>query len=163
MTRTFALLRTLFFATLFVSLWTYFLPRWMGLKLQVVFPIGWILIVIGGLLCGWCVLAFALRGLGTPAPWDPPRRLVVTGLYRFVRNPMYVGMGIVMIGEAILIGRVEMIYLALFALFAVSLFIVLYEEPTLRSKFGEEYLEYCRHVRRWIPRLTPYKAAPSGF
>jgi len=163
MNRTFALLRTLVVAPLFVLLWTYFFPRWMGLKLQVVFPAGWILIAIGGLIAGWCVLVFPLRGLGTPAPWDPPRRLVVSGLYRFVRNPMYVGMGILMVGEAILIGRVEMIYLTLFALFAVSLFIVLYEEPTLRTKFGDDYLAYCRHVRRWIPRVTPYKAAPSSF
>src|SRR6185369_1631971 len=97
---------TLVVAPLFVLLWTYFFPRWMGLKLQVVFPAGWILIAIGGLIAGWCVLVFPLRGLGTPAPWDPPRRLVVSGLYRFVRNPMYVGMGILMIGEALLLPQI---------------------------------------------------------
>ena len=91
---------------------------------------------------------------------DPPRRLVVSGLYRYVRNPMYVGFGILLIGEAWLIGRIEIIYEMLIALALVSTFVIAYEEPALRAKFGDDYLEYCRNVRRWIPRLTPWYSRP---
>ena len=91
---------------------------------------------------------------------DPPRRLVVSGLYRYVRNPMYVGFGILLIGEAWLIGRIEIIYEMLIALALVSTFVIVYEEPALRAKFGDDYLEYCRNVRRWIPRLTPWYSRP---
>jgi protein-S-isoprenylcysteine O-methyltransferase Ste14 len=156
MTRVFAFIRTLIIAPLFVWLWTWLFPRWLGVPMHVVHPEAWIVVAIGGLLAGWCAFAFGLRGLGTPAPFDPPRRLVVSGLYRFVRNPMYVGMGILLIGEAWLIGRIEIIYEALIALALVSVFVIVYEEPTLRAKFGDDYIDYCRNVRRWIPRLTPW-------
>ena len=160
MTRTFAFIRTLVIAPLFVWLWTWLFPRWLGVPMHVVHPEAWVVVAIGGLLAGWCVFAFALRGLGTPAPFDPPRRLVVSGLYRFVRNPMYVGMGILLIGEAWLIGRVEIVFEALIALALVSVLVIVNEEPTLRAKFGEDYIEYCRNVRRWIPRLTPWYSHP---
>src|SRR5690242_2104648 len=156
MARTFALIRTLIVAPLFVWLWTWLIPRWIGIPLHVVHREAWIVVAIGGMLAGWCALAFAIRGLGTPAPFDPPRRLVVSGLYRFVRNPMYVGMGILLIGEAWLVARVEIIYETLVALALVSVFVLVYEEPTLREKFGDDYRDYCRNVRRWIPRLTPW-------
>lgn len=156
MRRAFAILRTLIVAPLFVWLWTWLVPRWILGPLHVEHPEAWIVVAAGAFLAGWCALAFAIRGLGTPAPFDPPRRLVVTGLYRFVRNPMYVGMGILLIGEAWLIGRVEILYEALIAFALVSAFILVYEEPTLRSKFGDDYAEYCRNVRRWIPRLRPW-------
>jgi protein-S-isoprenylcysteine O-methyltransferase Ste14 len=156
MTRAFALIRTLIVAPLFVWLWTWLIPRWVGIPLHVVHPVAWIVVAVGGALAGWCALAFALRGLGTPAPFDPPRRLVVAGLYRFVRNPMYVGMGILFIGEAWLVARVEILYEMLIALALVSVFVIVYEEPALREKFGDDYREYCRNVRRWIPRLTPW-------
>jgi len=156
MTRAFAVIRTLIVAPLFVWLWTWLIPRWIGIPLRVVHREAWIVVVIGGALAGWCALAFAIRGLGTPAPFDPPRRLVVAGLYRFVRNPMYVGMGILLIGEAWLVARVEILYEALIAFALVSVFIMVYEEPALRAKFGDDYRDYCRNVGRWIPRLTPW-------
>ena len=156
MKRAFALIRTLIIAPLFVSLWTWFFPRWFLGPLRVVHQEAWIVVAAGAFLAGWCALDFAIRGLGTPAPFDPPRRLVVAGLYRFVRNPMYLGVGILLAGEAWLIGRIEIIYEMLIAFALVSAFILIYEEPVLRSKFGGDYAEYCRNVRRWIPRLSPW-------
>ncbi|HEX9761176.1 MAG TPA: isoprenylcysteine carboxylmethyltransferase family protein [Candidatus Acidoferrales bacterium] len=104
----------------------------------------------------WTSLDFALRGRGTPAPIDPPRRLVVRGLYRYVRNPMYVSVALVIAGQAVA--------LRLWALFGymalcwviVHLWVLLYEEPVLRAKFGDEYEDYCRRVPRWIPRFQPH-------
>ncbi|MEO8380410.1 MAG: isoprenylcysteine carboxylmethyltransferase family protein [Acidobacteriota bacterium] len=157
--RLFALLRAAFFSTVFVSLWTWFFPRWIaGGALQPrwsVVPI--VLLVLGGAIMLRCVWDFAWTGRGTPMPLDPPRRLVVTGLYRYVRNPMYVGMGIALVGEARLLPTItrEMLLLAAGAWIAVT------EEPNLRQLFGDDYLEYSRHVRRWIPRMTPYRS-PSG-
>ena len=162
-TRLFAIARSLVVSTLFVSIWTYFMPRWFARSNGVSLDPHWnagsvILLIVGGLVMGKCVWDFAWTGRGTPAPFDPPRRLVVTGLYRFVRNPMYCGMGLVLLGEALLWPQIARPLLILFAtLWAlVTGFIMVYEEPTLRSSFGEDYLEYCRHVRRWIPRLTPF-------
>ena len=152
----FALVRTIIVSILFVSIWTWFIPRWILGPLVVVHPEAWIVFAIGALIAGWCAVDFALRGRGTPAPFDPPRRLVVSGLYRFVRNPMYFGLAVMLIGEAWLLAHIEIIWELLFALVAVSIFVIVYEEPTLRSKFGDDYAEYCRNVRRWIPRLRPW-------
>jgi len=160
--RLFALLRTLIVAPAFVSLWLYFFPRWFGG--QHLFdgprPLYWLVVAVGAVIGVPSVLAFAWRGLGTPAPFDPPRRLVVTGPYRWVRNPMYVGQGIVMLGEVLVypnLARVMFIEMAV-ALVLVSILVVFVEEPGLRKTFGSDYAEYCRHVRRWIPRLTPWYA-----
>jgi protein-S-isoprenylcysteine O-methyltransferase Ste14 len=161
--RLFALLRTLIVAPAFVSLWLYFFPRWFGggpHLFEGPRPVYWIVVVIGAVIGVPCVLSFAWRGLGTPAPFDPPRKLVVTGPYRWVRNPMYVGMGIVMLGEALVypsLTRVMLVELGV-ALVLVSIFVVVFEEPVLRRTFGRDYEEYCRNVRRWIPRLTPWYA-----
>src|ERR1041384_3980152 len=102
-TRLFALVRSLFFATLFVSLWTWFVPRWMadGPLVPVPSAPAIALMAIGGAGMAWCVFEFAGTGLGTPMPLDPPRKLVVRGAYRWVRNPMYVGMGLFLTGEAL--------------------------------------------------------------
>ena len=158
--RIFALLRSLIVSTLFISLWTWFVPRWIAAGPLPPEPgvASILLMVIGGSVMVWCVLAFAWRGLGTPAPWDPPRHLVVSGLYRWVRNPMYLGMGIFLAGEAILLPSIMRAMLILIPILwaVVTLFIVLYEEPTLRRLFGAEYENYCRHVHRWLPRLTPF-------
>ena len=98
-----------------------------------------------------CVWAFATVGRGTPAPIDPPRRLVVEGLYRYVRNPMYVGVLLILLGEVVLFGSLPLlVYAALFFLFFHG-FTVLYEEPVLRRKFGEPYERYCESVHRWLP------------
>jgi protein-S-isoprenylcysteine O-methyltransferase Ste14 len=116
------------------------------------------LMIAGAAIMVRCVFDFAWTGRGTPAPFDPPRHLVVRGLYRWVRNPMYVGMGTFLIGEALALPAIrrEMIVTAGAAWVLITAFILLYEEPTLRRLFGADYVEYCSNMRRWIPRLTPF-------
>jgi protein-S-isoprenylcysteine O-methyltransferase Ste14 len=161
----FAVVRTVAVATLFLSLWLWFLPRWtVGPQAHAdPRPLGWIVLGVGLALAAWCALEFAWRGLGTPAPFDPPRTLVISGPYRFVRNPMYVGAGIAILGEAITFPRLTSFMLGMFALLWIisTVFIVIYEEPTLRRMFGHEYADYCRHVRRWLPRVTPFVESGS--
>jgi len=98
-----------------------------------------------------CVWDFASFGRGTPAPIDPPKVLVVRGLYRYVRNPMYVGVLLLLLGEAAFFGSWALVRYAVWFFIAVHLFVVFYEEPSLRHKFGESYERYCQSVRRWIP------------
>jgi protein-S-isoprenylcysteine O-methyltransferase Ste14 len=163
--RFFALLRALAVSALFVALWVWFVPRWMmGGDLRPEWSAPAIaLMSIGGAIMARCIWDFAWTGRGTPAPFDPPRRLVVAGLYRYVRNPMYVGMGIFLIGEALLLPAItrDMLIFVAASWAIVTAFILLYEEPTLRGLFGGDYAEYCRNVRRWIPRLTPFDN-PAG-
>ena len=98
------------------------------------------------------MFTFAFIGKGTPAPFDAPRRHVIRGPYRFVRNPMYIGAGITLAGAALFYQSLSiLIYAGLFFL-ATHLFVVLYEEPTLRQTFGSKYEAYCRQVRRWWPK-----------
>ena len=106
-----------------------------------------------------CFVNFFLVGKGTPAPFDAPRHLVVSGPYRYVRNPMYLGAGLVLVGCGILFAQFSgvLVGYALGIVVLVNLFVFLYEEPTLRHKFGAEYEEYCRNVRRWIPRANPWQ------
>ena len=161
--RSFAVSRAVVVAIVFVSLWAWFIPRWMAASKGVVLepslnPFAIALMAAGLAVMARCVWDFAWTGHGTPAPWDPPRRLVIHGLYRHTRNPMYLGMGVLIAGEALFlpaIGRELWIMLAVLAI-AVNLFILAYEEPTLRRLFGDDYRDYCRNVRRWIPRLTPF-------
>lgn len=164
--RTFAVIRTLIIAPLFVALWTFLVPRWIAgpHAFADARPIGWIVVAIGGIIGLPCVWEFAWRGLGTPAPFDPPKKLVISGPYRFVRNPMYVGMGFVFIGEAIVFPHITTLMLAMTAilLVVITVFVMRVEEPTLRRMFGADYEDYCRHVRRWIPRLTPFDKARSA-
>jgi len=158
--RLFAIVRTLIVGTAFVSLWTWFLPRWIvgSGAFEGPRPIGWLVIGCGAVIVIGCAFEFAWRGIGTPAPFDPPRRLVISGPYRWVRNPMYLGMGLVLLGEAATFPRLTMTMLVLCAIgwLATTLFILGFEEPVLRAKFGEDYAAYCRHVRRWIPRRKPF-------
>lgn len=99
---------------------------------------------------------FAVQGLGTPAPVFPTRRLVVTGLYRYVRNPMYLAVLSTIFGQALLLGNVALLEYGglVWALFQV--FVLAYEEPILRRSFGPEYEHYCTAVPRWIPRFTAW-------
>ena len=99
-----------------------------------------------------CVLTFARVGKGTPAPFDPPRRLVDRGPYRLVRNPMYVGAGLALLGAALFYQSVALVAYAGVFLIVAHLFVVLYEEPTLRRTFGNDYEAYCRRVGRWWPK-----------
>ena len=155
------LIRALAYSTLFIGLVLVFLPaqvlEWSGITpppdrglAQIA---GMIVGVLGAALAVWCILTFSLVGRGTPAPFDPPRRLVAAGPYRRVRNPMYLGAGIALAGAALYYESLALLgYLAGF-LFVTNLFVLLYEEPTLRRMFGAEYEEYCRQAGRWWPRV----------
>jgi len=101
---------------------------------------------------------FGRTGRGTPAPVAPPKRLVVVGFYRYVRNPMYLGFFVGWVGLWVVFGRADMVAIAVacMVVVGVALFVQMYEEPTLRKLFGAEYEEYCRNVRRWVPRLRPW-------
>ena len=110
-------------------------------------------ILLGAVTYLWCAWDFTFTGRGTPAPIDPPKKLVVKGLYRYVRNPMYVGITLILFGEGLLFEAATLFLYAGFLLVCAHLFIVYYEEPTLRRLFGAPYESYCKSVARWIPRL----------
>jgi protein-S-isoprenylcysteine O-methyltransferase Ste14 len=117
-------------------------------------PLAWLgvtLIVAGGALYLWCLWLFARVGRGTPGPWDAPRRLVVGGPYRWVRNPIYVGALLVVVGEAALFGSIAMIVYGVVAAVFFHLFVIGYEEPTLEAAFGADYGAYRKSVWRWLP------------
>ena len=147
----------------FFALWFWLLPQWLGFhtKATRTEPWRWVFTapsVLGFAVALRCVWDFGWTGHGTPAPIVPPKNLVVVGFYRYVRNPMYVGFGVGWIGLWIVFGHFNWI-LAIGTLLvglAVDLFVLIYEEPTLRKTFGEDYSEYCRNVRRWFPRVTPW-------
>ena len=100
---------------------------------------------------------FAFQGVGTPAPIFPTQHLVVKGFYRYVRNPMYVAVVSVILGQALLLGNIRVLAYVIFVWLAFHLFVLIYEEPTLRKSFGAEYETFCAHVPRWIPRLSPWR------
>jgi protein-S-isoprenylcysteine O-methyltransferase Ste14 len=155
----FVIVRTVTYAALFTSLVLVYLPArflsWSGIVRPEIIGApqiaGMIITVIGAAIALWCVFTFAFIGKGTPAPFDPPRRLVIRGPYRFVRNPMYIGAGIALAGAALFYGSLPILIYAGLFLLATHLFVVLYEEPTLRRTFGSDYERYCRQVRRWWP------------
>jgi protein-S-isoprenylcysteine O-methyltransferase Ste14 len=99
---------------------------------------------------------FAFQGLGTPAPIAPTQHLVVTGLYRHVRNPMYVAVLALILGQGLLFGNVAVLEYGFIVWLMFLGFVVLYEEPTLRRQFGTQYEEYCIRVPRWIPKIKPH-------
>jgi protein-S-isoprenylcysteine O-methyltransferase Ste14 len=99
---------------------------------------------------------FAWQGLGTPAPVAPPKHLVVTGLYRYVRNPMYVAVTSLILGQGLFFGNTTVLAYGLTVWLGFHIFVLAYEEPTLRDKFGDEYKQFCANVRRWLPRIKPW-------
>jgi protein-S-isoprenylcysteine O-methyltransferase Ste14 len=113
---------------------------------------GTMLLMAGVAIIVWCFIDFVRQGNGTPAPYDPPRRLVVAGLYKYARNPQYVGVIFVALSEAVLSGRTLLFGYAAFLAVGYHLFVRFYEEPTLRRIFGEDYIQYCAVVSRWLPR-----------
>jgi protein-S-isoprenylcysteine O-methyltransferase Ste14 len=123
---------------------------------------GSILIALGavGLLDSF--VRFAVQGVGTPAPVFPTRHLVVTGLYRYVRNPMYVAVVSAIFGQGLLFGNQALLEYAALVWLLFHLFVLLYEEPTLRASFGPEYKTFSTAVPRWIPRVTPWRGNPEG-
>lgn len=163
--RSAAVLKEIVFAAIGLALVAWFVPPWLhgyrpylegwyALRLLGVVPL-----IVGALAGSLCVMDFAWTGHGTPAPIDPPKHLVVRGMYAHVRNPMYVGFGSAIVSGWIAFGRFS--WIAVLAAAAVVGFLVafvrLYEEPTLRRKFGADYDEYCRNVPRWVPRLRGWK------
>jgi len=102
---------------------------------------------------------FALEGLGTPAPVAPPQKLVVTGLYRYVRNPIYIALVAVILGQALLFGDERLLWYGALLWLFFHVWVVVIEEPTLKQTFGAEYESFRNNVPRWIPRLAPWRAA----
>jgi protein-S-isoprenylcysteine O-methyltransferase Ste14 len=114
---------------------------------------GLLCMVLGAAIYFRCAWEFAVRGLGTPAPIAPTKFLVVSGLHRYVRNAMYIGVMLVIWGEVTLFHSIVLAIYAAFVSVAVHLFVIFYEEPTLRREFGESYEQYRRSVPRWVPRF----------
>lgn len=117
-----------------------------GFRLAGIIPI-----VAGALLYLWCAWDFTFTGKGTPAPFDPPKEIVIRGLYRYVRNPMYLAALLALVGEAIFFESGLILIYASLVFSVFHLWIIFYEEPTLRRKFGESYERYCSKVSRWVP------------
>ena len=119
--------------------------------------VGVVLIVVGLAAVIAAFAQFVYEGRGTPAPVAPTERLVIHGLYRFVRNPMYLAVGTVIIGQALLFGSIGVLVWAAVFVAAVVIFVKVYEEPTLQARYGEQYAAYRAAVPGWRPRLTPWQ------
>jgi protein-S-isoprenylcysteine O-methyltransferase Ste14 len=155
----FVLIRTITYASVFIGFLLVFLPgrvlSWSGIvrpeNIGVAQFVGVIVGVCGALLALWCILTFSFTGRGTPAPFDPPRRLVDVGPYRYVRNPMYIGAALALAGTALFYQSWALLVYCVLFILITHLFVTLYEEPTLTRMFGESYTEYCKRTRRWLP------------
>ncbi len=152
-------LKTLFFTLIAPCVVTVVVPYWLLPSSARLIPQKWewnhftglVLLIAGLAIYLWCAWDLIARGQGTPAPYDPPRFLVKGGLYRLTRNPMYVGITAMLIGEAIFFKSYVLLVYAIIVLLGFHLRIIYYEEPTLRRLFGEAFESYCRRVPRWIP------------
>ncbi len=153
--------RAIAYGTLFVGFLFIYLPArilsWVGIARPeaMAWPqiAGIIITSAGAAVALWCVVSFIWIGRGTPAPFDPPRKLLIRGPYRFVRNPMYIGAGLALAGAALFFASVSLLVYGALFVFAAHFIVVFYEEPTLRRSFGAEYDAYCRQVRRWVPGM----------
>jgi len=134
-----------------------FRPAFFGVDLTRI--LGGMLIIVGvpGLVDSFA--RFALEGLGTPAPIAPTQKLVVTGLYRYVRNPIYIALVAVILGQALLFGDLRLLWYGALLWLFFHVWVVIYEEQTLKETFGTEFESFRTNVPRWIPRLTPWRAA----
>jgi protein-S-isoprenylcysteine O-methyltransferase Ste14 len=156
----FVLARAVTYAVLFIGLLLIFLPGRILSSTAVVRPaaigvwqiVGALLGASGAAVALTCILTLVFVGKGTPAPFDPPRRLVVRGAYRVVRNPMYLSAGLALAGAALFYQSIPLLGYAGLFFFITHLFVVGYEEPTLRRTFDGEYEAYCRRVGRWWPK-----------
>lgn len=158
MQQLFIAVRALIYASGFVGLWWWgalevraldarlglVLPRWLV-------PVGILLTVAGALLGLSCLFVFVHFGRGTAAPFDPPRAFVAIGPYRFVRNPMYIGGILVILGAGFILLSVSIALWAVVFFVVMHLFVIFYEEPSLDRRFGASYRDYKRRVRRWLP------------
>ena len=120
---------------------------WQACQVAALLPL-----LLGCAIYFWCLWDFAVSGLGTPAPIDAPKRLVVRGLYQYVRNPMYAGVLLVIVGWAVFLQSREILIYGVVVGIFFHLFVSVVEEPMLTRKFGEAYLRYCQEVGRWLPR-----------
>jgi protein-S-isoprenylcysteine O-methyltransferase Ste14 len=157
-------LRALIYATGFVLLW-----GWIALGVRpydtglgIVLPawtvmLGVLSMLIGGICVVLCVGTFVIWGRGTPAPFDAPRQFVSVGPYKYVRNPMYIGAWMVLLGCGLYLRSFSILILSLASLVLAHLFVILYEERDLRDRFGASYEEYCNSVPRWIPTVPRTK------
>lgn len=123
---------------------------------------GGVVVAAGVAMLVECFARFAIKGRGTPAPIAPTETLVVSGLYRHVRNPMYVAVLAIVIGQALLFGSVVLLRYAVLVWLAFHAFVLLYEEPTLRRRYGASYNVYRANVRRWWPRIRPWPGSSSS-
>ena len=112
--------------------------------------LGVLLVLTGLIILFDCIVRFAVQGRGTLSPADPTKKLVIKGLYRFSRNPMYVGVLLILTGETIFFYPNDLWTYSLFVFFLFHLFVLFVEEPRMRRDFGEEYDRYCQKVRRWF-------------
>ncbi|HEX9149684.1 MAG TPA: isoprenylcysteine carboxylmethyltransferase family protein [Thermoanaerobaculia bacterium] len=160
-------LRALFFALLMPGAVVIGIP-WLLLRgqpsrdVRLDFPavIGSALVIAGAATLFVCIRDFAVSGRGTLAPVDPPRKLVRVGLYRHVRNPMYLGVLLVLVGESLFFESPVLGFYAAVIALSFHLFVVLFEEPSLRGLFGPDYERYRASVPRWVPRLRPWEGRP---
>ena len=148
-------LTNLLFTVLIPGTVAVYLPLWLSGGWRAV-PVSALLLALplffaGAFLYFWCLWNFAVTGRGTPAPIDPPKKLIVRGPHRYVRNPMYLGVLTVVLGWAVLFRSLEILGYAAVVALLFHLVVLVVEEPSLRRLFGAEYEEYCRTVRRWIP------------
>lgn len=153
-------IKTIFYMGIMHGFFTFYFPCQLALLDDRLFDFGifryvaFVLWLIGTLIIIWCSVDMIRRGRGTPAHFDPPKTLIANGLYRYVRNPIYLGALLVQLGYIIWFGSgVVMISYFLFFLLAYHILIVCVEEPVLKHTFGAAYDEYSKHVPRWIPRL----------
>lgn len=154
--------RSLIWAALLPGLFAGYVPwRYFGLRevrIELSNPVhlvGLASLTIGILLLAACIGEFATRGRGTLSPLDPPRHLVVRGLYRYVRNPMYLSVTAIVLGEVLLTSSTALLVYWIIWFVTANMFVLIYEEPALRNEFGASYDDYCRRVGRWLPRLRP--------
>jgi len=152
------ILKTLIFTVVVPGTVTILVPRWLlSSRRPADLPpwlrfAAWPLLLLGLAIYLWCAWDFASAGRGTPAPIDPPKSLVVRGLYRHVRNPMYLGILAILVGEALLAQSRALLEYAAVIFGCFFLFVLAYEEPALYEQFGESYERYRQEVPRWIPR-----------
>lgn len=152
-------LKTILFMLLIPGLLLVVFPVWLMATNMALFSFGimkWLAIpfwIVGTAVTIWCAWAFTVRGRGTPSPTDPPKQLVVSGLYRYVRNPIYVGVVIFLLGHVLWYPTLAILWMPIIVAVSAHLFVILYEEPHLRKTFGAGYENYRQQVPRWMPRL----------
>jgi protein-S-isoprenylcysteine O-methyltransferase Ste14 len=156
----FAAVRGLVYGSAFVFLWAWlatFVRRYdAGLHVSMPSPLralGIVLACGGAVIAASCIAVFASRGEGTPAPFDAPRKFVASGPYRYVRNPMYVGAILVLIGAGLAMPSPSIVLLGFVFWVLTHILVLVYEEPVLQEKFGDAYAQYKTEVNRWLPRF----------